>query len=77
MEQLIQASLEKLAVGRTVIEIAHRLSTIVKADKVVVLEHGPMGEQGAIESCWRNGASGSIVKCSMKWAKPAKSIPCF
>jgi subfamily B ATP-binding cassette protein MsbA len=45
-EQLIQASLEKLAVGRTVIAIAHRLSTIERADKVVVLEAGRIVEQG-------------------------------
>lgn len=48
-EQLIQDSIEKLSVGRTVVVIAHRLSTIVKADKVVVLEKGKIVEQGTYQ----------------------------
>jgi len=46
-ERLIQASIEKLSVGRTVIAIAHRLSTIANADKVVVMEQGQIIEQGS------------------------------
>ncbi len=52
-ERLIQESLEKLSVGRTVIAIAHRLSTIAKADKVVVLEGGYIVEQGKYQDLLR------------------------
>lgn len=54
-ERLIQESLEKLAVGRTVIAIAHRLSTIAKADKVVVLEQGKIVEQGTYQELLKLG----------------------
>jgi ABC-type multidrug transport system fused ATPase/permease subunit len=32
--------------GRTAIVIAHRLSTIQKMDRIIVLEHGTIVEQG-------------------------------
>jgi ATP-binding cassette, subfamily B, bacterial MsbA len=45
-EKQIQAALETLATGRTVIAIAHRLSTILKANQIVVMEHGEIKEIG-------------------------------
>lgn len=45
-ERLVQAALERLMAGRTSLVIAHRLSTIEAADRVVVLEHGRLLEQG-------------------------------
>ena len=45
-EKQIQAALETLASGRTVIAIAHRLSTIQRADQIVVLENGSIKEVG-------------------------------
>ncbi len=46
VEAAIQGQLEHLMNGRTVIAIAHRLSTIARMDRLVVLEHGRIVEQG-------------------------------
>ena len=45
-ELLIQKGLDQLMKGRTSIIIAHRLSTVRNADKIFVLEHGQIIEQG-------------------------------
>ncbi|MEO8138039.1 MAG: ABC transporter transmembrane domain-containing protein [Gemmatimonadota bacterium] len=45
-ERLIEDALEKLLVGRSTLIIAHRLSTVRRADRLVVLDHGRIVEQG-------------------------------
>ena len=45
-EKLVQEALDELMKSRTSIVIAHRLSTIVNADKIYVIEHGKIVEEG-------------------------------
>lgn len=45
-ERLVQEALQRLMRGRTTLVIAHRLSTIEHADRVVVMEHGRIVEEG-------------------------------
>ena len=48
-EAAIQRSLEQITKNRTTIAIAHRLSTIRNADRIYVMEHGRLVEQGRHE----------------------------
>lgn len=45
-ESLVQAALENLMRGRTTFVIAHRLATIRRADRILVIEHGEIVQQG-------------------------------
>ncbi len=45
-EVRLTRALDKLAAGRTTISIAHRLSTAARADRVLVLEHGRLVQDG-------------------------------
>jgi ATP-binding cassette, subfamily B, bacterial len=45
-ERLVQQALERLMEGRTTLVIAHRLATVRKADRIVVMDHGRIVEEG-------------------------------
>lgn len=49
-ERMIQEAMDKLANGRTVVSIAHRLSTIRNADRIIVMGHGKILEQGTFKN---------------------------
>jgi ATP-binding cassette subfamily B multidrug efflux pump len=54
-ERLIQHAIEKLTEHRTSIIIAHRLATIQRADKILVLDHGQVMEEGTHQELLRKG----------------------
>ena len=45
-ERIVQEALDTAASGRTSLAIAHRLSTIQNSDKILVLAHGNVAEEG-------------------------------
>jgi ATP-binding cassette, subfamily B, multidrug efflux pump len=79
VEAAIQSSLGTLMAGKTVIAIAHRLSTIAQMDRLVVIEHGRIVEQGThreliahnghYATLWRRQAGGFLDAVDMQAAE--------
>jgi subfamily B ATP-binding cassette protein MsbA len=58
-EQAVQAAIEKILGGRTVVMVAHRLSTVKNADRIFVLKKGALAETGTHETLL---AAGGLYK---------------
>jgi len=54
-ERIMQRALRKLTQGRTCLTIAHRLSTVTGADRIIVLEHGNIVEEGSHQELLARG----------------------
>ncbi|MDQ6777716.1 MAG: ABC transporter ATP-binding protein/permease [Actinomycetota bacterium] len=68
-ETRIEEGLRRLLMGRTAIVIAHRLSTIRYADRIIVLEHGTIVEQGTHAELL--DAGGRYTELYRDWAEQA------
>jgi len=49
-ETLVQRALDKIMEGRTTLVIAHRLATVMRADRILVVDHGRIVEEGTHQS---------------------------
>ncbi len=66
-EKLIQRATEKITKNRTSIIIAHRLSTIEKADKIIVMDHGKIVEEGKHQELLDNdGYYATLYKAQLR-----------
>ena len=54
-EREVQLALESVLPGRTSLTIAHRLATVLQADRILVLDHGCVVEQGSHASLIAQG----------------------
>ncbi|MEO8560860.1 MAG: ABC transporter transmembrane domain-containing protein [bacterium] len=66
-ERLVEEAMEELLRGRSTLIIAHRLRTVRRADRVLVLEHGHVVEQGTHEQLvGQDGLYGRLYQAELR-----------
>ena len=66
-ERLIQTAITKMAQKRTTLVVAHRFSTVRDADRILVMHHGRIKEQGSHEELM--ALKGLYFKLSRRWER--------
>ena len=69
-EMLVEAALEKLMVGRSVIVVAHRLSTVQRADKIAVVADAKISEIGTHDELIALGGHYALLASTWNKTQP-------